>query len=283
MKLKAEPLISSAQSDLFAPILNSDAFMGSLLLVGRLLTIPIFVLQIMNTPHSSGLMYAAMAVQIEGIVLIALGLKTRFAALLLAVFCTSAALRFPGSAKYASLFTSHWDKNLAVLGLLLFMFAYGPGMLSLDSYLSRGKTGSTGEGLFSSILENSAVMGLLLLLGRMLSVVIFLHAGTNKVVRTAVMQAYMVKHNSHVPTKLIYLAILVQILCPILVVLGYKTRWGATLLGGFTIIAGTLFHNQYGDLGELSHFFLDLATTGGFMFMFAYGPGRFSVDKWRRL
>jgi putative oxidoreductase len=275
MKLKAELLVSKAPSDLFAPILSSDAFMGYLLLVGRLLTIPIFVLQIMNTPHSSGLMYAAMAVQVEGIFLIVLGLQTRFAALMMAVFCTSAALHLPGSAKYANLFTSHWDKNLAVLGLLLFMFAYGPGTLSLDSLLGRGKTG---DGLFSPVLENSAVMGLLLLVGRMLSVVIFVRAGTNKVVRTASMQAYMVKHNSHVPTNLIYLAILVQILCPILVVLGYKTRWGATLLGGFTIIAGTLFHNQYGDLGELSHLFLDLATTGGFMFMFAYGPGRFSVD-----
>jgi putative oxidoreductase len=269
---------NDAQTDLFAPILNNDGMMGSLLLIGRLLTIPIFVLQIMNTPYSSGLMYAAMAVQIAGIVMIALGLQTRFAALLLAAFCTSAALRLPGSTKFASLFTSHWDKNLAVLGLLLFMFAYGPAMLSLDSFLGRDRTDSTGDGLFSSILKNSAVMGLLLLLGRMFSVVVFLRAGTNKVVRTAVMQAYMVKHNSHVPTNLIYLAILVQILCPILVVLGYKTRWGATLLGGFTIIAGTLFHNEYGDLGELSHLFLDLATTGGFMFMFAYGPGRFSVD-----
>jgi putative oxidoreductase len=263
------------KTDLFAPLLSSDAFMGSLLLVGRLLTIPLFALQILNTPHAGALMYAAIAVQVAGLILITFGFQARLGALLLAAFCTSAALHFPGSSTYGSLLTSHWDKNLAVLGLLLFMFAYGPGMLSLDSLLGHGKTG---DGLFSSILENTALMGLLLLLGRMLSVVIFLRAGTNKVVRTAVMQAYMVKHNSHVPTNLIYLAILVQILCPILVVLGYKTRWGATLLGGFTIIAGTLFHNQYGDLGELTHFFLDLATTGGFMFMFAYGPGRFSVD-----
>jgi putative oxidoreductase len=278
MKLKAEPLVPRAPSDLFAPILSSDAFMGSLLLVGRLLTIPIFALQILNTPHTGAVMYAAIAVQIAGLILITFGFQTRLGALLLAAFCASAALRLPGSTKFAGLLTSHWDKNLAVLGLLLFMFAYGPGRLSLDSLLGRGKSGNTRDGLFSSILENTAVMGLLLLLGRMLSVVIFLRAGTNKVVRTAVMQAYMVKHNSHVPTNLIYLAILVQILCPILVVLGYKTRWGATLLGGFTIIAGTLFHNEYGDLGELSHLFLDLATTGGFMFMFAYGPGRFSVD-----
>ncbi len=276
--MKAEPLVPRAPSDLFAPILSSDAFMGSLLLVGRLLTIPIFALQILNTPHTGALMYAAIAVQIAGLILITFGFQTRLGALLLAAFCASAALRLPGSTKFAGLLTSHWDKNLAVLGLLLFMFAYGPGRLSLDSLLGRGKPGNTRNGLFSSILENTAVMGLLLFLGRMLSVVIFLRAGTNKVVRTAVMQAYMVKHNSHVPTNLIYLAILVQILCPTLVVLGYKTRWGATLLGGFTIIAGTLFHNQYGDLGELSHLFLDLATTGGFMFMFAYGPGRFSVD-----
>ena len=265
-------------TDIFAPLLSSDAFMGPLLLVGRLLTIPLFALQILNTPHTGALMYAAIAVQIAGLILITFGFQARLGALLLAAFCTSAALHFPGSVTYGSLLTSHWDKNLAVLGLLLFMFAYGPGTLSLDSLLGRGRTGTTSDGLFSSILENTALMGLLLLLGRMLSVVIFLRAGTNKVVRTASMQAYMVRHNSHVPTNLIYLAILVQILCPILVVLGYKTRWGATLLGGFTIIAGTLFHNQYGDLGELTHFFLDLATTGGFMFMFAYGPGRFSVD-----
>jgi len=108
--------------------------------------------------------------------------------------------------------------------------------------------------------------------------VVFFYYGTSKILHTSRMQAYMMRHNSHVPTNLIYLAILTQIVPPALVLLGYKTRYGALALSGFCIIATSLFHTDFSNHAEAEQFLLDFAMAGGLLFMFAYGPGPFSLD-----
>lgn len=103
-----------------------------------------------------------------------------------------------------------------------------------------------------------------------------------QILHTSQMQAYMVAHNSHVPINLIYLAILTQIVPPALVLLGYKTRYGALALAGFCIIATSLFHAEFGNHAEVEQFLLDFALAGGLLFMFACGPGPLSFDERER-
>lgn len=247
--------------------------MGPFLLTARLFTTGVFVFYILDELHSGRtnvLIYAAMAIQFIGIALVALGYKTRAAALMLAAYCILTAVLFNGSKEWVGLFMTHMLKDLAVASGFLFMFAYGPGPLSLDRLSGRGKpNGISGNGIF---------MGFLLFVGRIFSAVLFLYYGTFKIMHTPQMQAYMVKHNSHVPTNLIYLAILTQIVPPALVLLGYKTRYGALALSGFCIIATCLFHAEFGNHAEVEQFLLDFSIAGGLWFMFAYGPGPFSVD-----
>jgi putative oxidoreductase len=88
----------------------------------------------------------------------------------------------------------------------------------------------------------------------------------------------MIRHNPHVPTNLVYLAILTQFIFPVPVLLGYKTRYGALALSGFCIIATVLFHAEFGVPSEVEQFLLDFAIAGGFLFMFAQGPGPLSLD-----
>jgi putative oxidoreductase len=214
-----------------------------------------------------GLIYLAMAVQLAGIILVTLGYRTRFAALMLAGFCIVTTLLFRGSTGLSDFFMTHMTKDLALGGLFLFIYAYGPGPLSIDRL--RGVAPIPADTMFAVPL---------LVIGRILSTLPFVSAGTNKIVHTPQMQAYMVRHNSHVPVNLIYLAILTQIVPPALVLLGYKTRYAALALSGFCIIATVLFHNEFGSNAELEHFLLDFAMAGGFLFMFAYGPGAFSLD-----
>src|SRR6202142_4109309 len=263
----------NAPRDLFSPILRSEFLMGPFLLTARLFTTGVFVFYILDELRSgrtSLLIYAAMAIQFFGIALVALGYKTRAAALMLAAYCILTAVLFNGSKEWAGLFMTHMLKDLAVASGFLFMFAYGPGPLSLDRLSAGGKpNGISGNGIF---------MGFLLFVGRIFSAVLFLYYGTFKIMHTPQMQAYMVQHNSHVPTNLIYLAILTQIVPPALVLLGYKTRYGALALSGFCIIAPALFHSDFSNHGEVEQFLLDFATSGGLLFMFAYGPGAFSVD-----
>jgi putative oxidoreductase len=260
--------------DLFAPILTSDALMGPILLIARLLTTGIFVFYIfkeVTTIHPlSPLLYLAIAAQLIGIVLVAFGYKTRFASLLLAVCIVATLVWFRGGLGFNNFLVTITEKVMAITGCFLFMFAYGPGPVSIDRYL--------GEDQPRGIAGNDAIMGPLLLAGRLLSIFVFVFFGISKILHTPEIKAYMVRHNAHVPTNLVYLAILTQIVPPLLVLLGYKTRYGAVALAGFCIVAPSLFHSAFGNPSEVEHFFLDFAIAGGFVFMFAEGPGPLSLD-----
>jgi putative oxidoreductase len=266
------------QRDVFSPILNSSLLMGPFLLIARVFTTGVFVFYILDdiraTRGTSALIYLAVAIQVAGVVLVALGYKARFAALMLAAYCMVTTVLFNGSTAWGGLFMTHMLKDLAVASGFLFMFAYGPGPLSLDrSQVSGARKGNLSDNVFT---------GLLLLAGRIFSAVLFLYFGTFKILHTPQMQAYMMKHNSHVPVRLIYLAILTQIVPPALVLLGYKTRYGALALAGFCIIATSLFHAEFGNHAEVEQFLLDFAIAGGLLFMFACGPGPLSFDERER-
>ena len=130
--------------------------------------------------------------------------------------------------------------------------------------------------LFISVLNNNALIGPCLLVARIFMAAVFLTFGIGKIIHMGRMQSYMEAHG--VPGGLISLAIVVQIGCGLLVVLGYQTRFAALMLAGFCIVATSLFHTQFNVPGELSHFTKDFAIAGGFLFMIAYGPGPLSLD-----
>jgi len=80
------------------------------------------------------------------------------------------------------------------------------------------------------------------------------------------------------PGEVIWLVIPLQILGGLAVAFGWHARAAALLLAGFCMLAASLYHNHWSDLGELASFTKDLATAGGFIFLVAHGPGRWSLD-----
>jgi putative oxidoreductase len=126
----------------------------------------------------------------------------------------------------------------------------------------------------------SAAIGPVLLIARLLMCVEFILFGVTKIFNAANMQAYM--ESFGVPGKLIWLAVLVQIGCGTLVAIGFHTRVAALLLAGFCVVATTIFHTNFSDLGEVSDFTKDLATAGGFLVLVVFGAGPLSIDEWRR-
>jgi len=138
--------------------------------------------------------------------------------------------------------------------------------------------GNSYNDFFSAVLNNSAMMGPLLLIARVFMAAVFVIFGIYKIVHNTKMKGYMTAHG--VPSVLIYLVILVQISGGILVVLGYQTRFAAVMLAGFCIVAPLLFHTDFKNGTELAHFTKDFAIAGGFLFMIAYGPGPLSLDEY---
>ena len=82
-----------------------------------------------------------------------------------------------------------------------------------------------------------------------------------------------------IPGILIIPAIILEIVGPILIVIGYKTKIAAGLLSVFCIATAVIFHNDFSDQMQLGSFLKNIALAGGFLFIFINGTKDFSLDK----
>lgn len=120
-------------------------------------------------------------------------------------------------------------------------------------------------------------------IGRVLIALLFITAGYGKIAGYEGTAGYM--EMMGVPGGLLPLVILLELGGGLLLLIGYQTRLVAFLLGGFTVIAGVLFHLIPGSgmegmaaQNEMIHFWKNLAAAGGLGFVFAYGAGTLSID-----
>ena len=70
---------------------------------------------------------------------------------------------------------------------------------------------------------------------------------------------------------LIIPAIILEIVGPILIIIGYQTRIAAASLSLFCIATAIIFHNDFSDQMQLTAFLKNIALAGGFLFL---------VSKW---
>ena len=114
------------------------------------------------------------------------------------------------------------------------------------------------------------------ILGRLLLSAIFLINGIGKIFNYEGTIQYM--ENFDVPSYLIIPAITVEILFPILLILGYYTKFSALVLSLFTLVLAVIFHTDFSNQMQLMSFLKNIAIAGGFLIIFVYGPGKYSID-----
>ena len=114
------------------------------------------------------------------------------------------------------------------------------------------------------------------ILGRILLSAIFLINGIGKIFNYEGTIQYM--ENFDVPGYLIIPAITVEILFPILLILGYYTKFSALVLSLFTLALAIIFHTDFSNQMQLMSFLKNIAIAGGFLIIFVYGPGKYSLD-----
>ena len=114
------------------------------------------------------------------------------------------------------------------------------------------------------------------LIGRIFLSVLFLIEGIGKLFTQEQVVTYMEDYG--VPGILFIPAVIVEILFPLLLIVGYKTRLAALVLALFTLTVTIIFHTDFGDGMQLISFLKNLAITGGFMIVIAYGSNKFSLD-----
>ena len=120
-------------------------------------------------------------------------------------------------------------------------------------------------------------MNVIEVLGRIFLSTIFLIEGINKIFNYESTIEYM--ENFSVPEYLAIPAIIVEILFPLLLVVGYQTKISALVLAMFTLATALIFHTDFANQMQLISFLKNFAIAGGFLIIFVRGAGKYSIDQ----
>jgi putative oxidoreductase len=131
---------------------------------------------------------------------------------------------------------------------------------------------------------NPNTQNLAALVGRILLAVIFLISGFGKIPGFQGTAGYIASKGLPMPQVIAALTIVVELGGGILLAIGYKARWAALALAIFTLLAAILFHDFWAadaaqKMNQQINFLKNLAIAGGMLMVFAFGPGRYSVEK----
>ena len=112
--------------------------------------------------------------------------------------------------------------------------------------------------------------------GRIFLALIFLMSGINKITQYSGTQGYM--DAIGVPGALLPLVIMTEVLGGLAIIFGWKAKWAALLLAGFSILSAILFHADFANQAEMINFMKNIAIAGGFLMIFVHGPGVYALD-----
>ncbi len=115
------------------------------------------------------------------------------------------------------------------------------------------------------------------LIGRILISALFLISAFNKVFNLDNSMGWM--ETFGVPGFLIFPAIAIEIILPILVIVGYQARIAAGILSIFCLLTAFLFHFDFSNQSQLVSFLKNIGLAGGFLFIVANGTKDWAVDR----
>lgn len=121
------------------------------------------------------------------------------------------------------------------------------------------------------------------LLARLLMVALFLPAGIRKIGGFEGTAGYIASVGLPFPTLGAAIAVVVEIVAPLLLLVGLQTRWAALVLAVFTLAASVFFHNFWAMPAEQQFmqqlmFMKNIGVVGGLLAIAAFGAGAFSLD-----
>lgn len=114
------------------------------------------------------------------------------------------------------------------------------------------------------------------LAARILMSAIFVQAGLNKVFGYEGTASYM--QSAGLPREFLPAAIALELGGGLMVLFGFFSRWAALALAGFSIATAVIFHANFADQAQMISFMKNIAIAGGFLLLFASGPGDYAVN-----
>ena len=122
------------------------------------------------------------------------------------------------------------------------------------------------------------------LVGRILLAVLFLKSGWAKIGGFEQTAAMMASKGIPFANVALVITLIAELGGGILLVIGYKARWAALALAIWLVPVTLTFHNYWAVpadqvQAQSNNFFKNLSILGGMLMVFAFGPGRYSLDR----
>ena len=114
------------------------------------------------------------------------------------------------------------------------------------------------------------------LLGRLLISLLFLISAYNKFFSIDGTMSWM--EGFGVPGFLIYPVIVLEIILPLFIILGYYSRISAGLLAIFCFTTAFIFHFDFVDQMQTISFLKNIGLAGGFLFIVVNGTREWSLE-----
>ena len=114
------------------------------------------------------------------------------------------------------------------------------------------------------------------LVSRILLSLVFLVNGYSKITNIDGTIGWMEMYG--LPGIFIYPAIVLELVAPILLIIGYYVRLSSVALGLFCLATAVIFLNDFADPMTLTNFLKNIALAGGFFILAINGPKEFSLD-----
>jgi putative oxidoreductase len=115
--------------------------------------------------------------------------------------------------------------------------------------------------------------------GRLFIGLPFMVSGLSKLAGYGATIALIESSKLPLPPPLAYAgAVMVEIGCGTLMVIGFQTRIAAVILALFCLATAASFHTNFADPDQIFHFIKNMVMTGGLLQVVTYGAGAVSID-----
>ena len=115
------------------------------------------------------------------------------------------------------------------------------------------------------------------LIGRIFISALFLISAFNKIFNLEGSMSWM--EGFGVPGFFIFPAIAIEMILPVLVIVGYQARIAAGVLAIFCLATAFIFHFEFSNQSQLISFLKNIGLAGGFLFIVANGTKDWAVDR----
>ena len=113
-------------------------------------------------------------------------------------------------------------------------------------------------------------------IGRLLISALFLISAYNKIFSIDGTMSWM--EGFGIPGFLLYPTIVLEIILPLFVIIGYQARLSAGLLSIFCLATAFIFHLDFVDPIQKISFLKNVGLAGGFLFIVANGTKEWALD-----